>query len=256
MELPGGLWENDRRQREYAFRPLSGEVELAVADPPPAGGLPAQVTAALAASLETLGGEGPTLRRVADLCVDDRRFLMYRLAVEVGLEALWRSSQCPACGARFDLCVEPARVPVKPAADSFPFGEWLSEDGPRAVRVPTGADQDAIDGLPADEARRALLARCVLDGEPVREDEHAAVEAALEAVSPEVARTVSAACPDCDEVVEVPLDPYACLGSGLDRLLNDVDMLASAYHWAEDAILALPTARRRRYLRRAAGSAA
>ena len=47
------------------------------------------------------------------------------------------------------------------------------------------------------------------------------------------------------------LDAFSLLASGLaaaDRLYAEIDAVARAYHWSEAEILALPIARRRRYL--------
>jgi hypothetical protein len=188
---------------------------------------------------------------VRALCVDDRRFLMYRLAGELGIDELWLTATCPECEARFEVCAEPAQLPVKPAGDTFPF----AGSGERRIRVPTGDDQEAVALMSPDAARRELLRRCLVDGGEVTDADDPPLEAALEAVSPEVARELTAVCPSCETTVAVPLDPYACLGAGLEALLDEVDVLARAYHWSEAEILGLPHRRRHRYLARAsAGS--
>ncbi len=78
-----------------------------------------------------------------------------------------------------------------------------------------------------------------------------ALEAALERVSPEASLAVSANCPECGVGNAVAIDPYLLLtdDSG-EILLDEIHTIASAYHWPEAEILALPRTRRRRYIQR------
>ena len=60
------------------------------------------------------------------------------------------------------------------------------------------------------------------------------------------------ACPDCGHPWAVPFDTVSFLwdevGAWAERTLREVHLLASAYGWGEDEILALSPERRRRYL--------
>jgi hypothetical protein len=249
MELPGGLWESGQRRRHVAFRRITGDLELAIAehqDEP----LPARVTAARVAALADLGGAPPTAQRVDALCVDDRRWLMQRLAGALGIGAVWLSAMCDDCGEPFDVRVDLDELPVKPARDGFPFAAVPTVAGAVRARVPTGADQAAIAGDGTDDPVAALLRRCVEGPEPEGADADR-VQAAIEAVSPEVTREVQTACPACGHPAWVEIDPYVALRLDLDGLLDDVDALARTYCWTEPDVLRLPRDRRRRYLARA-----
>src|SRR5690349_7406102 len=80
MQLPGGIVENGHRRRDWAFRPVSGALELALAEAGDgAASTPAAVTQVLAAALDRVAGEAATPPRVAGLCVVDRQFLMREL---------------------------------------------------------------------------------------------------------------------------------------------------------------------------------
>lgn len=262
MGLPGGLVRNGVRRREFAFRPLTGAVELALAEAAGADSpLPARVTAALVATLEHVGGEAPVPAVVADLCVGDRQFLMGRLAVGLGEGEVWLTAQCGRCGERFDFSVSYGELPVKEAGEGYPFARVETSLGPCRFRVPTGADQEFLAGLSEDgEAIRCLVERCLLARPPAcgssgdvvgafTPDDLARIEAALEAVSPEVAVSVQAACPCCGTTQEIDVDPYRvlCRYSGLE-LFQEIHILAATYHWSEAEILALSQERRRRYL--------
>jgi hypothetical protein len=254
MELPGGLWESGKRRRQVAFQRITGELELAIAehqDEP----LPARVTAALVAALADLGGAPPTAQRVDALCVDDRRWLMQRLADALGIGAVWLTAVCDDCGAPFDVRVNLDELPVKPASDGFPFAPVTTAAGPVRARVPTGADQAAIAGDDSDDPVAALLRCCVEGPEPEGTDADR-VQAAIAAVSPEVTREVQTACPACGRPAWVEVDPYVALRLDLDGLLDDVDALARSYGWTEPDVLRLPRDRRRRYLARAGAGGA
>lgn len=250
--MPGGLWRHGECRRDWFFRTLTGEVELSILE---AGrdrrSVPQRVTAVLTAALAELGGAAAQPDMVRALSVADRQYLMRRLAVEVGIEESWIAARCPKCGATFDIPVHHSELPVKPAGEGYPFAAVETSLGPVRFRVPDGADQEAVAGIEDPrEARRALASRCAegqLAGELSDEDLDRA-ETALEAVAPEVVTRAQAACPDCGEAAEVHLDPYVCLGAANSGLFLDVHTLASAYHWSEREILAMPRDRRRLYL--------
>ena len=134
------------------------------------------------------------------------------------------------------------------------------DDGPAAVfRLPSGADVLAVQGRP--HASDALARRCIF--RPVDPPAHVRqrIEAAMEAMAPNLAGDLGGACPSCGVVVTVHFDPRRfCLRELRDRarfVYEDIDVLARRYHWSERAILALPTARRASYaeLARQAGAA-
>jgi hypothetical protein len=259
--LPGGLSEPDGLHREFAFAPVTGELELIL------GmfdgrrlGVVDRVTSVLCAALEHIGGRPVTSERVLDLCVDDRRFLMQQLAGELGIATVWVTSACPACAAIFDCPVHPTRLPVKPAGPDYPFASVITSIGPLRLRVPTGVDQQALSSLGSRSLTRDLIARCVVDGPgeavsgtalagALTDADVERIGAALEESSPEVARRATGNCPTCGETIDIEVDPYLCLYLGAERLLDEVEALAATYHWSEQDILALPRERRRRYLR-------
>lgn len=258
MPLPGGLWRNGARRRGFAFRPLTGEIELAVAEAERAPNPPAAVTSVLSAALAEVGGERTTPEVVRELAVGDRQFLMRQLAAGLGCDGVWLTAPCGGCGATFDLYVKQTALPVKEAGKGYPFAVVETESGRRRLRVPSGADQEAIAGLDEEEAVTELLRRCLApedqqggdQGGELARTEIAALDAALEAVAPEVGLGVLAACPECRVEQEVVVDPYHCLTQVGDDLFGEVHSLAMAYHWPEPAILALPAHRRRLYAQR------
>jgi len=255
MRLPGGILRDGVRRRDFAFRPLTGAVELALAEAAGADSpMPARVTAALASTLEHVGGEMAVPATVADLSVGDRQFLMGRLAVGLGLGESWLTARCGRCGERFDFSVNHVDLPVKEAGEGYPFAEVETSLGLCCFRVPTGADQEILAGLDDEEAFRCLMDRCLVSrmGDelpPFTPGDVARIEAALEAVAPEMSASVQAACPACGVPHVIDTDPYRALSLQSEgRLLQEIHILAATYHWGEAEILALPLERRRSYL--------
>lgn len=259
--LPGGLWESETRHRSYAFKPLTGHLELAISEGATdrsngvAATLPERVSRILAAAVSDVGGLPLTVERAQELSVADRQFLMRRLAALLGRDDVWLSASCAACEERFDLFVRQSELPDQEAGADYPFVDLENEHGRCRLRVPNGRDQTAIAGL-ADpqDARWTLAERCFVEGEgrwssPQRHEEWlSAVDEALDAESPQVALTASTRCPECGADNDVALDPYLVLQAVFSRVIDDIHSLASAYHWSEREILSLPTERRRLYL--------
>jgi hypothetical protein len=265
MLLPGGLWRDGARRRDYAFKPLTGEVELAMAEREGSdSSIPARVTAVLSTALEHVGGEPADRALVRDLCVGDRQFLARRLAAHLGQDTVWLTADCGHCGEELDFRLRQTDLPVKETGPEEPRAEVRIALGTCRLRPPTGGDQEAVAVIgDDDEALRKLVGRCLLtvDGEPVEpsselrsrlpldDNDLTTVEAALEAVSPEVALRVRTRCPGCDRENDVWVDPYLGLRGRGDDLFAEIHTLAAAYGWTEDEILRLPRRRRRTYLK-------
>jgi hypothetical protein len=83
------------------------------------------------------------------------------------------------------------------------------------------------------------------------------VAAALAAIDPASDLYVPLACFECDMAWDAPVDMARILATAIeaaaDALMDDIHDIALAYHWSEDAILALTPARRRAYLERLRG---
>ena len=263
MQLPGGLIEMGVRRRDFAFRPLSGSLEIALAEVvDDAPGTPQAVTRALALALDALAGGEASASRVARLCVADRQFLMRELDGLLGQRGGWFDAQCMRCGARFDFQLDFAILPVVEAGDTYPYATLEIDGRQRRFRLPTGADQEALVELPEGLARRWLLRALAVDAESDADREEIAgldqaaiakLDAALEAVAPAVVLAVEANCPECGYANDVDLDPYRVLARRNDEILQQVHEIAVSYHWGEAEILALPRRRRLRYLQMIAG---
>jgi hypothetical protein len=180
--------------------------------------------------------------------------LAVTIATRGGHWALTATCTDRDCGAPMDLPLdlEAFRRDADPAhaACALPDGHSLN------LAVPTGDDQ--IAWLAAGDAEpRAIVGRLVplppgVDDVP--QDWLAPIEAALEAADPLTTLEIETACPECGAALSIPLDLeagfLALLAAELPRLIDDIHALATAYHWSEAEIIAIPPARRRQYLAR------
>jgi hypothetical protein len=257
LTLPGGSIVRGELRRDGVLTAVDGHLELALAAARERSTRVAQVTAALTIALLDLGGAPPTPDRVADLGVEDRRWLTRRLALALGGCRDWITLTCDSCDEPFDAFVDQAALPVRTAGPTYPRTTARTSAGEIAVRVPTGADQETITDAPdATTALLTLLRRCVVgpvadDGagiDALGDDDLDAIETALAEVAPDVPDRVAAPCPTCGSIAEVPAEPERFLEVVGADIVTDVHRLASAYHWSESEVLALPRARRLRYL--------
>ncbi|KPC59282.1 hypothetical protein [Streptomyces chattanoogensis] len=170
------------------------------------------------------------------------------------------------CGAAMEFELDAGALGA--ARPQVPEGGLRVEEGEWAVRfrLPAPADLAAVSAAAVgpEDARRLLGARClrsaVRGGREATEEEIAALPDAVlkrfaaeaERADPAAELTLNIACPECGAATPAELDIAAYLWTELDAwardVLLDVHLLASAYGWSEDRILALSPLRRRYYL--------
>ncbi len=268
VTLPGGFEVGGTWRRRVELLPLSGEDEAFLFDG--LAGLPAARTSALLGRCFALEPGGPPMgaERAAALTVGDREALLLHLRRATFGERLQAVLQCPACGEKLDLDLEVSALLVPPRACEGAEHELeLEAEGRRfklRFRLPTGADQEWVAGLAAEEpeaAVAALLERCLLAceneaGKPLDALSPViatALSARMAELEPQAEIDLGAACPACGESFSSLLDVGAYFAQELseqsDRLWREVHLLAWHYHWSEREILALPARKRRRYLR-------
>ena len=258
MELPGGIRIDGALKRSFRFKPVTGSLEIVLCESASAAGTqPARITAVLSAALAELGGSAVSVSRVRNLSVGDRQFLMGQLAVHIGDQELWLTAECGNCHALFDVPLRYADLPVKPAGGEFPETTIETAHGSLRVRVPTGADQEAIATVDDEtEALYILLQRLLSTVEPsqaldvkrLSENDIAAIEARVETMAPEIAARLQTHCPSCKAESQLPISPYAAIQRPVGDLYTEIHRLATTYHWSESDILGLPRARRQIYL--------
>lgn len=272
VALRHGLWRDGQRHSQARVRCLTGTEEALLADLAFATAVAERATVLLSAAVVGLGTIGPvTADTLRDLPIGDRESLLaaiHRVTFGPRIEAV-ASCSTPGCGVILDLDIDtdslrlppPVTIPQPEYAIDVPGG-----DGDLHVRfrLPTGADQEHAARLAAADVRAAadcVRDRCVLEiqgpaGRPLDIASNATriqepLEAAIRRLDPGVETTLALSCPSCGHEVAALLDFGAYLLAELaggETIYDQVDRIARAYHWSEADILALPFARRRRYL--------
>lgn len=251
IALIGGIETAGGIRRDVVLRPLSGTAEMVLCE---LGTLPVsqpeKVSLFLTETVAEVAGFPFDAGLAARLCVGDRQHLVRQIGATLNPGQVWLTGQCGTCGEDFDLAVEPAHLPVKPAGEGYPIATIEVEGRRLKLRSPTGEDQAAIAAMAPERARLILLRRlCGLpDDAALGAAAAARIEAAIEAISPEVTLEVASACPSCAAEMRVSVDPYLPLSEGGGDILEDVHVIAACYHWSEGEILSLSRARRRAYL--------
>lgn len=166
---------------------------------------------------------------------------------------------CRACGVQLEFSVALDRVLALTASSAWrrdPEALHFEAGGTRrSFRLPTTADVETALTRPGDR-ESALVESCLDDRSGVSPELIAAFNAACAEADPLADFRLVLACNSCGHEMRVAFDAAAVLWNECaevaGRLLEDVHRIASAYHWPEDLILALPARRRQFYLSRIA----
>jgi hypothetical protein len=126
---------------------------------------------------------------------------------------------------------------------------WFELAGPAvSFRLPTISDLQ-VAAISADP-ERCLRERCMRPA-AVPAAVARQVSRAMTAMAPSLTGTITACCPACGGSEPLRFDPVTYslteLRDAASGLYEEVHLLASAFAWPEDAILALPRSRRARY---------
>jgi len=216
----------------------------------------------LTRTVEAIGAISPILPdHIRLLTVGDRERLVLALHAASFGPQVETLTICDACGTTNEVTLDLLDALVPP--DGAGADQHFSLYGLNVqFRCPNGADQEraaAVAKVDPAAAEAILLAACVLsvtdaggrqaqiEGPPLI----SALEDAVRLADPDAESIVAVACAGCDQRVVAVADAFALLHGALRTgrsVLDDVHRLAACYHWTEDAILSLPTERRRHYL--------
>lgn len=214
-------------------------------------------------ALLLVAAAAPALDDVAALPVGRGNAIILEARQAALSEDLASRAACPACDEALEFMLHTSELLAQAQGDApATIFQVRFDDLVIAARLPTIGDLLAI-GLEVDleAAQRQLLACCVLEaqvhGDPISaimlpEAAIAALAAEIRARDPLVETTIDMRCPGCEHAWQATLDIPAFVwhefSAMADRIAGEVDTLARAYGWGEQAILALSARRRRRYL--------
>jgi len=190
------------------------------------------------------------------LVTTDRDRLLGRIFINTYGPRIESTILCDSCKAKFDmdfslegLITFIEETPCESDVAKDPKGFYRLSDG-RVFRLPTGEDECAILGMPPVDAERAVLGRCVVEGDP--SEDPGAVQKAVKNLAPVLDLDLNAGCPECESTQSVHFDIQYYLLSALKQewrqLLVEVHQLARAYHWNLNEILELPRSVRKTYV--------
>lgn len=191
-----------------------------------------------------------------NLCLADRNSILAVLACEIGAHFYWQVVTCPKCQKPSDIAIDLSALPVKSAADTFPYAEVTHEGEVIKLRVPSGVEQrEALTASKDVETAIAALAGLCCESAPkakLNKEVVSKINNAVQEVSPELPHEVLGQCAECQEEIKAPIKILPQLMKSLDNPLDDVHEIAASYHWSEKDILSMPVKRRQHYLLRIA----
>jgi hypothetical protein len=208
-------------------------------------------------------------RELARLSVGRRNTVLCALRERMFGPQLRARVECPTCGEKLEFSAALAELCRLDAEAPKEREHRLSIDEFEVwFRPPRVSDLAAAAAALGDvgEVRRTLLRDCVRraerDGTMIAADDLPvavveAIEDELDDLDPNSDVVVGFGCAGCGHAWSAGFDIATFLWSEVaflaQHLFDEVDLLARAYGWSEDTILAMSSTRRRRYLDRIAG---
>lgn len=221
LVLPAGLLRADGSVcRRVQVRALTGADEEALFERDTESGS-ARVTAFLARAIESIDGldEPVDEALLARMQLGDRDYLLLRLRqIELG-DAVHQVMRCPACARKVDVDFAISELPVRRLAAPEPAYRLTLADHEALLRLPTGADQQAVEAIALHNpaaANTRLFSRVVLQLDERTPDEEdargwspalrAALVAWLSANAPGPDLFLDLACPHCNADMSYAFD--------------------------------------------------
>ena len=159
-------------------------------------------------------------------------------------------ASCPACAERVEVTLDAAGFAENPSARN----EVEVRAAGRVIRARVPNGHDVLAAMTSDDARRALLERCIVDGDArtLPDEVLTAVEEELERADPRADLRLVLTCPTCDAKWDDGFDITSFFWTEINlaatRLARQVHTLAAAYGWREPDILAMTPWRRQLYV--------
>jgi hypothetical protein len=257
VTIPRGYERNGSWSRVVRLRRWSSREEIDFEEHGGSLTPAARSTALLAACMVEPAG----VDFVRGLVAGDRVALLLHLRRLTIGDELACVVECPDCGTRLDVDLAVSDLLLPPYAEPRSLHEMTAGTASIRFRLPNGEDLEhcgELFRLDKEAAIRLLLQRCVRavngnaydDGSPPWLAERVGEEMA--SLDPQAELRMTSTCPACKRALGFILDVPAFMLEEIRhrgrRLLREVHILASAYHWSEGEILGMPEKRRRHYL--------
>lgn len=184
-----------------------------------------------------------------------RNIRLLRLHAALTPAPLEARLRCARCATENLFTVPAAEIAACPVPDPADRVELRLGRRRLVFRLPDMGDLKAAAGLSGDRAAPHIAARCLVEGaanEPLAPALLARLADQWEKRDPAGSIDIDLECAECAAPLRARVDiaelVAAAVDRRVDRLYREIDVLARAYGWGEQEILALPVARRRRYL--------
>lgn len=238
-------------RQQIFLRELCAYDELSITDVGTAGAVNLLDRLLVTPSEQT--GSSPQAAQFTTADRDRLLAAVYRLTYGSRIES---TVTCRFCEARFDVdfSLDDLLTFSQPATDGHlaepaDDGTFRIADDCR-FRLPNGADEFAVAGLPSQQAEQVLLQRCLLKGDPATTGDR--VQQAMQAVAPLLEMDMAATCPECGQGQPVHFTMQSFLLTRLKneqhQVVSDMHRLATTYRWAHSEIAGLPRRLRRTYV--------
>jgi hypothetical protein len=253
------MHSSDTLEHVSAIRPIAGTVLLQAWEQGRSQPQPLRALTLLLAGRPDL-----TMQEAATMSVPSRDLALLQLRRASFGDALSAFAACSSCGERLEFALPTAGLAatLRTAADAD--CSISHDDCAIRLRLANTADIAEAAALPdLDDARALLLSRCIEattaegDAVPAQRLAHAVRHEALthlQAMHAAAELSIVLPCPHCGAreplLLDIPVFLWAEVRHAAELLLDEVHELASAYGWAEEAILAMTASRRRAYLDR------
>ncbi|HUH98345.1 MAG TPA: hypothetical protein VLZ89_13355 [Anaerolineales bacterium] len=259
IHLPVGLWMEGMPQREAVLQDLRGRDEERIADASRWPSTAARVSALLTATLRGIGQIAPVdLEHVRALAVLDRDILLVALRRRLFGDRIVSTIRCPEenCGKLVDIEFKLGDLQLPERTESRPA--YACQIGGRQVtlRLPNGADQESVAArarVDPEQASRLILGRCVDHFDDLASSQVEQLVIEMARLDPQLDTEFAARCPECGQDFTVHFDIQDFLlreiSAAGDHLYRQVHTLAWYYHWGEAEIMAMPTQKRRLYIK-------
>jgi len=198
----------------------------------------------------------------ADASIGERDARLFGVREALFGDRIEVTATCARCGERLqaEFSTHDVLHSLAPAERASVLG-LVTHGYDVQMRLPTSRDIEEAIALPPSEGRSALLGRCITrvvrDGAP--QDPASLPDEVVEAALAELSRRdplaelqIGVSCDACGHERPMSFDIGEHLWGDVSecatRLMREVHLLASAYHWTERDICRLSATRRRAYL--------
>ena len=191
--------------------------------------------------------------RAEKIVIAERDFILSVIYKVTYGSRIQSTLHCQSCKSTFDLdfsleeWVKHTRQHIE-SSDPDTEGYFHLGDNGR-FRLPNGEDEIAVWGLPAEQAEKTLLSRCI--PELVSPSSAAAIQQSMEKLAPPLFADMETQCPECGHQQTAHFDMQtfflARMRNERKRVAAEVHCIATTYKWSHKEILELPRSVRKMY---------